>query len=124
MAGLDITEGARARRARTAILNGRGHKLVWVVVSGRADRGIESEQLFPLDAIFQFEHLNNRGGLYCWLLLPSKTESHSSENGKKRKEKRDTLAGKGKTEKIREDLSLDRLSKSETASLRPYFFPV
>lgn len=36
----------------------------------------------------------------------------------------DTLAGKGKTEKIREDLSLDRLSKSETASLRPYFFPV
>lgn len=96
MAGLDITEGARARRARTAILNGRGHKLVWVVVSGRADRGIESEQLFPLDAIFQFEHLNNRGGLYCWLLLPSKTESHSSENGKKRKEKREGILWPGK----------------------------
>lgn len=97
MAGLDITEGARARRARTAILNGRGHKLVWVVVSGRADRGIESEQLFPLDAIFQFEHLNNRGGLYCCtLLLPSKTESHSSENGKKRKEKREGILWPGK----------------------------
>lgn len=126
-----------ARRPRTvlAILNGRGHKLARLVVSrGRADSWIESEQLFPLDAIFQFEHLNNREGEDI-LLPPPLPSLENLENrrgivraktGRKRKRLRRgwSLAGKGKTEKIREDLSPDPISKSETTSLRPYFFPV
>lgn len=124
-----------ARRPRTvlAILNGRGHKLARLVVSrGRADSWIESEQLFPLDAIFQFEHLNNREGedIPSSPLPLENLENRRgivrAKTGRKRKRLRRgwSLAGKGKTEKIREDLSPDPISKSETTSLRPYFFPV
>lgn len=82
---------ARRPRIVLAILNGRGHKLARLVVSrGRADSWIESEQLFPLDAIFQFEHLNNREGEDIPSSPPPRKprespRNRSSENGKKTK---------------------------------------
>lgn len=80
-----------ARRPRTvlAILNGRGHKLARLVVSrGRADSWIESEQLFPLDAIFQFEHLNNREGedIPSSPLPPSKSSRIAEESFERKRE--------------------------------------
>lgn len=89
--GLDY-QGVRARRARTT----RDSKwLGYKLVPGYLAAAIEGEQLFPLDAIFQFEHLNNRGccGFYSKLALRETRTREKERKSTKRKEKRNGEGG-------------------------------
>lgn len=89
--GLDC-KGVGTRSARTTTCNSKqlGYKLVPGYCNGIAKEkgggGKEIEQLFPLDAIFQFERLNNRG----WVWLVHETERLSERNGERRERPKGT----------------------------------
>ena len=111
--GLDYHVGVKSHVAARTIRDSKwpGHKLVGRL-SDRGEIERESDQLLPLDAIFQFERLNNRG--CCWLSTRNgpwtgtrgaRGDTYAKRKIRKRGEERERKKREKKDTNDREDLS-------------------